>query len=381
MVGTLKGGRAHIVLAGGGHAHAAALRNLAQDKPTAPVEITLINPSTHNLYSGALPGVIAGHWPVNVIGVDLPALCAGAEVSFVEDALTDIDPDGRTIQLTSGRSLQFDILSLDIGSVIHPLNISTPASRIVPIRPIPAFLERWESCLEDMQRKNSPRCVMVVGAGLAGIEVCLAVQYRLQALRIAAKILLIDTSDRIAAASPPALRQKLERALQGAGVRCITGARVETCKNGQARLSNQQSVDVSLVINCTGSAPHAWVERTPLRTVGGRVEVDECLRSTSHAHIWAVGDASHFRAHPVEPAGVFAVRAGPVIAENIRRLTRNEPLSSFHPQSDYLKLISLGGKRAIGEKYGMAFEGNWVWQLKKSIDFSFLRAHDFTSRH
>jgi selenide,water dikinase len=69
-----------------------------------------------------------------------------------------------------------------------------------------------------------------------------------------------------------------------------------------------------------------------------------------------------------------------VIAENIRRIASGAPLSEFHPQSDYLKLVSLGEKRAVAEKYGLSIEGRWVWHLKKSIDFSFLRAHRLTTR-
>ena len=382
MVGTLTGSEPHIVLAGGGHAHAVALRLLSRDKSALPAQITVVSPTTHNLYSGALPGVIAGHWPVDAIRVNLPALCEAAGVTFAEDAVADIDADGGIVQLATGRSMPFDVLSLDIGSLIRPLNVSDPGSLIVPIRPIPGFLERWISAVEDMQSGSAPASVMVVGAGLAGVEVCLAVQHRVQAaLKTPAKVFLVDTSDEIAATSHPALRRKLGRALQRVGVTCISGTRLEACEDGKAILSNGQSVDVSLIVNCAGSAPHAWVGRTSLKTVGGRVEVDECLRSTSHPHIWAAGDASYYKAHPLEPAGVFAVRAGPVIAENIRHFTRDEPLSPFRPQSDYLKLVSLGGQRAIAEKFGLTFEGKWIWNLKKSIDFSFLRTHDVATRH
>jgi selenide,water dikinase len=148
-----------------------------------------------------------------------------------------------------------------------------------------------------------------------------------------------------------------------------------------AQLSGGRSVAVSLIVNCAGSAPHGWLMETGLATANGRVEVDACLRSTSHPHVWAAGDTSFFRETPLAPAGVFAVRAGPVIAENVRRYARGEALTEFRPQADYLKLVSLGEQRAVAEKYGISFEGNWVWNLKKSIDFSFLRAHDFTASH
>jgi NADH dehydrogenase FAD-containing subunit len=87
-----------------------------------------------------------------------------------------------------------------------------------------------------------------------------------------------------------------------------------------------------------------------------------------------------FQTKPLAPAGVFAVRAGPVIAENIRRFAGKDPLSEYHPQSDYLKLVSLG-QRAVAEKFGLHSKAAGCGSLKKSIDFSFLREHSLPSSH
>ena len=380
MVGTLTGPQRHILLAGGGHAHAVALKRLSL-KPAGPsVRITVVNPSPRNMYSGALPGVIAGHWPADAIGVDVPALCSATGATFTESTIVALDPDRRTAHLASGETLSFDLLSLDIGSTIRTLNIPAPEGKIVPIRPISGFLSIWETFLADMATQAPPPAVMVVGAGLAGIEVCLAVRYRLAQLHpVPSRLYLLDANDQIATTSHPSLRHKLQRALQRAGVTCLLGRRLVSLQDGKAQLSDGQAVDTSLVVNCAGSAPHAWISETGIKTIAGRVEVDAKLQSTSHPHIWAAGDTSFFRPHPLEPAGVFAVRAGPVIAENIRRFSDGEQLTDFHPQSDYLKLVSLGGRRGVAEKFGLTLEGGWIWNLKKSIDFSFLDAHNLTA--
>ena len=381
MVGALTARLRHVLLAGGGHAHAVALRQLSKKPPTPGLRFTLVSPSTHNMYSGALPGVIAGHWPADAIGVNLPALCRAVGADFVEDAIVSLDPDKRVARLASGAEIAFDLMSLDVGSGIRPLSIPDPDERIVPVRPVGPFLTRWQAEIARMQAMAEPRSVMVIGGGLAGIEVCLAIDYHLKSLPgPPAPVTLIDAGTEIAAESHPSLRRKLARALQRAGITCLTGTRLQACTQGGALLSTGQTLDAALIVNCAGSAPHAWVAETGLTTRDGRVEVDDCLRSVSHPHVWAAGDASWFGAGPLAPAGVFAVRAGPVIAENIRRYSLEQPLTEFHPQSDYLKLVSLGGRRAVAEKFGIALEAGWVWHLKKSIDFSFLRAHTFTSR-
>ena len=380
MVGTLTGPTRHVLLAGGGHAHAVALRQLASNRPDPSLRITLVSPSTQNMYSGALAGVIAGHWDADAIGVNLLALCSAAGATFVKDRILTLDPERRTVRLASGETLVFDLLSLDIGSAIRSLDIEAPDGIVVPIRPIGAFLERWAAALHDIQGGERPARMIIAGAGLAGVEVALAVQYRLKAMFGAdAETLLIDTGSEIAGDSHPALRTRLTQALQRAGIPVLTETRILPCKAEVALLSNGTSQESALVINCSGSAPYAWLPETGLETINGRIAVDACLRSTSHPHILAAGDTAWFTPEPVAPAGVYAIRAGPVIAENICRYAQNRPAKAFHPQKDYLKLISLGGKCAVAEKFGITLEGNWAWHLKKYIDFSFLRAHSPTA--
>ena len=73
------------------------------------------------------------------------------------------------------------------------------------------------------------------------------------------------------------------------------------------------------------------------------------------------------------------MRQGPHLAENLHRWQAGEPLQEFHPQTDYLKLVSLGGREAIAEKAGLALSlpgaRTLLWHLKKSIDFGFLAAN------
>ncbi|MEO1966951.1 FAD-dependent oxidoreductase [Hyphomonas sp.] len=380
-MGALTARDRHVLLAGGGHAHAVALRRLAK-KPLAPdVRLTLVAPSTQNLYSGALPGVIAGHWTADAIGVPLEPLCAAAGISFVQDSITSIDAGANTVQLASGNTLSFDLASLDVGSGIRPLEIAGSRNGLVPIRPISPFLLKWQDAIDSIRGSDTPPSIVVIGAGLAGIEVVLAIKFRLTQLGVPdAKVHLVDAGNEIASGNSLALRRKLHRALDRANITLWLNARVRSVDAGIVCLSTGETLEAALAVNCAGSAPHDWIGESALSTVQGRVEVDPCLRSTSHTNIWAAGDTSYFKASPLEPAGVFAVRAGPVIAENIQRWSQDQPLTHFNPQSDYLKLVSLGEQKAVAEKFGITLEGGWVWKLKKWIDFSFLRQHSLPAR-
>ena len=381
-MGALTGRSHHVLLAGGGHAHAVALRHLAKKPPSPGVTLTLVAPSTHNLYSGALPGVIAGHWTADAIGVPLEPLCAAAGVSFVQDSITSIDAGANTVHLASGNTLSFDLASLDVGSGIRRLDIAGSDDRLVPIRPIEPFLLKWQKTIDKARGADTPPSIVVVGAGLAGIEVALAIKFRLEEEGFPdARVHLVDAGSSIASSNSPTLRRKLKRALDRANITLCLHARVQSIDAGSVSLSTGETLKSALVVNCAGSAPHGWIGESALATTQGRIDVDPCLRSTSHPNVWAAGDTSYFTADPLEPAGVFAVRAGPVIAENIRRWSQEFPLTQFDPQSDYLKLVSLGEKKAIAEKFGITVEGGWVWKPKKAIDFSFLREHSLPARN
>ncbi|MGB1474317.1 MAG: selenide, water dikinase SelD, partial [Candidatus Puniceispirillaceae bacterium] len=73
-----------------------------------------------------------------------------------------------------------------------------------------------------------------------------------------------------------------------------------------------------------------------------------------------------------EKAGVFAVRAGPYLADNLRRFIQASHLKSFRPQSRYLALIGLGGKQALAIRGRFVAKGALWWHLKNWIDKRFI---------
>ncbi|MEZ5998857.1 MAG: FAD-dependent oxidoreductase [Hyphomonas sp.] len=377
MVGELTG-RKKVLLAGGGHAHILALGHLdphAADR----LDISLISPSPFTHYSGALPGAVAGHWDAMDIRTDVLRLCEEKGIAFQEGALSGIDPDAQQAILSSGERLPYDLLSLDIGSTTRPLDAVHGA---LAIRPIPAFLDGFTAALEHDELSVSAETYVIAGAGLGGIELALAIRYRLNRNpnTITSKVILLDAAGEILPNGKPPLRKTLRRALADAGIQLRTGVRIAGFADGQVGLEDGTSIPACLLINTTGAASHDWLEASPLETRNGFIEVDACLRSVSHPNVWAAGDVARFTPHPLPPAGVFAVREGPILAENLLHFAAGRDLRPYSPQTDYLKLVSLGGKRAVAEKWGIAISLPGLWHLKKLIDFSFLRAHAFAPR-
>ncbi len=51
----------------------------------------------------------------------------------------------------------------------------------------------------------------------------------------------------------------------------------------------------------------------------GFISIDECLRADGLENVFAVGDVATSISHPRPKAGVYAVRQGPPLADNLRR--------------------------------------------------------------
>ena len=66
-----------LVLLGGGHAHVHVLKAIG-DALDPTVSVTLVTPVERQVYSGMLPGFLAGHYALEDCGIDLIPLAARA---------------------------------------------------------------------------------------------------------------------------------------------------------------------------------------------------------------------------------------------------------------------------------------------------------------
>ena len=92
----------------------------------------------------------------------------------------------------------------------------------------------------------------------------------------------------------------------------------------------------------TKAAAPAWFANTGVpRTSDGFLSARPTLQLLDDDNIFAVGDCATVLEHVRPKSGVFAVRQGPKVAENLRRRAAGEPARPFVPQKQFLTLLSL----------------------------------------
>lgn len=371
--------RKRLLLIGGGHSHVEVIRRFALE-PEPAVAVTLVSPDRHTAYSGMLPGHIAGHYSFEDCHIDLAALCSNAGVTLVADRVTALDLRERAARCGGGAPLAFDVVSIDCGSTPVTAGIPGAESFGVAIKPVPAFLEWWAMLRAASRAALCEQRIAVVGAGAGGIELVLAMAWRIKADGGRARFTVITDGPSILPGHAAGVRHRFNAELQRRGIAVMANARVQRATRSGLALDGHAPAAFDHVIWVTGAAAPRWPGASGLQTdQAGFIAVNRHLQSPSHPFVFAAGDIASMLESPRPKSGVHAVRQGPPLTENLRRALRGAALRDYHPQRLALALISMGDRRAVASYGAFAFGGTWVWRWKNRIDSAFMQRYKMTA--
>lgn len=361
-----------ILLGGGGHAHVHVLFD-AMRTPLAGAELTLVTPFARQMYSGMLPGWVAGHYGVDDIAIPLPALVAAAGVRLIEGRITGIAAAQRQATLADGQVLDYDLLSLDTGPVMDRDAIPGAREHALSLRPVEHFVQLFDRLLA--RARAEALNVVVIGGGAGGYEMALALAWRLYALNSAARVTLAAGPGGPLAGFTPGVRRHALAALKARRVTVLSQSAVEVGPDF-VRLDGGTQVACDAPLLAIGTSAPPWLKHSGLTLdERGFIATGPTLQSTSHPDVFAAGDVATRLDAPHPKSGVHAVRAGPPLAVNLRRALAGDPLLPYTPQGRTLFLLSSGGRRAIASWGGWSAEGAWVWRWKDYIDRGFIRRY------
>ena len=369
-----------VVLVGAGHAHVGVLRRFGM-KPMPGVRLTLITRQVDTPYSGMLPGQIAGLYDFDETHIDTGPLCRFASARLYHDEAVGLDLAGKHVLCRNRPPVPFDLLSLDIGSTPNTGTVSGAAEHAVPVKPIDGFLERFEALRERVLARQGRSRIGVVGAGAGGVELLLSLEQRLRRDVAAAghdpralSFSLVARSPELLPAFPKRMRERFAAIMAERGIEVRTGATVTQVAENGLHLKDGAVLPLDEILWTTQAAPAQWLRETGLALdESGFVRVAATLESVSHPGVFAAGDVAAIEGHSLPRSGVYAVRQGPALADNICRALSRRPLEPYRPQSDALYIVSTGEPYAIGTRNGFVVEGAWMWRVKDWIDRRFMR--------
>jgi pyridine nucleotide-disulfide oxidoreductase family protein len=362
-----------LILAGAGHAHLAVIRQLAL-RPWPGVEVTLVAPYPRQIYSGMIPGWMAGHYTLEQCAAPLAPLLAAAGIRWVADAVCGVDAGNVAVDTLESRKITGDVLSLDTGAGIDPAALAGSGDALLAIRPLERFATRWEAWLAARRAAGEAR-LAVVGGGAAGVELALAADYALRRhlppTRVAVTLV---GSGPLLAGHAPGVRGLVAETLASRGITVHDDQASGVA--GGLRLAGGETIIADGVIAATGVVPPPWLQASGLALCPrGFVAVGDGQQSISHAAVFAAGDVASRIDHPHARSGVFAVRAGPVLAANLPRALAGAAPLPYRPQKRSLYLLATGPREAIVSWGSFSARGAWAWRWKDWIDRRFMRQY------
>ena len=355
-----------VVLLGGGyvtlHAYGAIVRRLRGELRRGEVEIVVISADTVHNFHGFTGEVVAGLLPIGLTQTPLTEAMPKARVLHAR--VTHVDVVARTVSFTGG-DLTYDALVVGTGGR-EPLDaVDGLAGHGLTLRG-PGDLA---DLLQRVRVVDGP--VVVVGGGLAGVELAAALAAR------TTQVVLVQSADRVVPAlhaEQPRLAARCTRELTRLGGDVRTGVRVAAVDDGSVTLSDGSVVPTHVVLATTGQRAVALpgLESLPRDDRGRLVTTRDLLVAPD---VWSAGDAASV-AHPrsglpVTSNALWAIKAGDQVGRNVARALRGRAGRPFR----YLGLgqaASFGVGRGVADLYGFPLTGWVAWLMRVGFFLRFM---------
>jgi selenide,water dikinase len=221
-----------------------------------------------------------------------------------------------------------------------------------------------------------------VGGGAGGVELAMTMQRHLDQIlelqqghpeAMPLQIHLFHRGAELIPAHSPWVRRRVQEILMNRGVQVHLGETVCEVLPHKIRCESGLAVECDRIFWVTQASAPNWLHDSGLKTDSkGFVLVSDTLQSLSHPHIFAAGDIATMINHPRPKAGVFAVRQGKPLFENLRRVLLSQPLIQYKPQKQFLSLIGTGDGEAIASWGRFGWQSPLLWRWKDHVDRKFM---------
>ena len=293
----VEGSVKHIVVIGGGFAGLwaamGAAKRLEEASDNADIAITLVNRDEWH-------AIRVRNYETNISDARLPLgpLLEQAGVELVIGEVTDIDTDQRVVTVSGAgdageksRTLGWDRLVLAAGSALVRPDIPGLAE-------FGFSIDTWDDAdrlnthLQELADTVAGSSVLIVGAGMTGVELACEMPARLRGLGIEQpRVILADSSDQIGSSFGNEARPVITDALITLGVEALPSVNVTEIDRKGATLGEGSRIDAATIVWTAGVRPSGLAAMVPgERAPDGRLRVDSCMRVAALDGVFAAGD-------------------------------------------------------------------------------------------
>ncbi|MBN51124.1 MAG: pyridine nucleotide-disulfide oxidoreductase [Spongiibacteraceae bacterium] len=364
--------RPTVVLVGAGHAHL-HIANQAADYIDAGARLILIDPGKF-WYSGMATGLLGGRYAPEQDQIEPGELIRRCGGEFIQDHVTAVDTDTRTLTLESGETLKYDWLSLNVGSEVDSsgLKLADDGPRIWPVKPIPPLFELREKLEAAMRDSGQMPPVVVIGGGATGSELTANLAALARRNNVEPRITLVSSSHRLLPDAPAGASRALDRVLEEYSVDVRLQVRARRISSSGVVLDNGECVRCAHVLTAVGLQAKALTRELGLTASRAGLRVNECMQSVDDPHVFAAGDCADYAPRNLPKLGVFGVKAAAVIHHNLLAGLRRQPLKPYKPQRIWLAILNLGDGRGLLIWWRIWWLGRLADWLKDRIDQQFM---------
>ena len=352
MTTTATPNRQRLVLLGAGRSHVQILKSLAR-RGAGEVDVTLTAPAAQYVESEMLAGYVARAYEAGDLcrPLDQPLLDrCGAK--FIPGQVSGLAPVERMVQLASGDTLAYDVLSIDLEPIADrdAFEAQTPGARAhaLFVHPRAAFVQLWPRLcgLATGRALN----VAIIGNDLAAAEIAMTAAPILAAPHGSRVTWIAGSADDkppLADEAPALARLVLER-LKRLGITVLRDQCVGL--DGQsARLASGASLQCDAPIITGNTGYPAWLLKSGLQlTDGGAPQVNQRMQSESHRQIFIA---------PLDASAEY----GPILDANLRAALGNGDFRAAPPPPRRRSAVS-GESQAIALWGPLHLEGRMVWR-------------------
>ena len=335
----------HLVLLGGGLAHAEVLRAFAA-QPPAGTRITLVTQHPRRLLPGRVAALVSGRRTLDDCLVDLGALAARAGAELRTAAAVSVDAKTRMLALANGDSAPYDALSVDVIERIDRDAIPGARGLALFVQPTETFARLVADLIALAQ--GTSLNVVVIGGGVRALELAIALQLRLGER---ARVCLVTGGE-----APLAAHGDKAAALAAGALR----------RHGVTVIEDRCTAVDAAHVQLAGGARHAC--DAPIMAIDASAPpwlADSGLALDAQGAI-DTGPMLHSRSHPE----VFAARpgAGATLAHNLRRFLAGGALLPQPVRRPPPLFVDVGEGRAIVVAASGSAEGRWVGRWRDWLD-------------